>query len=316
MDSLKVYFTCSSDESDTDQLKDENGSDSCDIGCYDSDTSLSCVAESMDGEPLENEPDEGSQNFEEKSVNTKEKPISEAREAPYDTVDRGCSTSDGETEHELNGSIQPRETVYTTACVTPKEKPLTSDAPEAQYNTVDRGCSTSDGETEHELNGSIQPRETVYTTACVTPKEKPLTSDAPEAPYNTVDRGCSTSDGEREHELNGSIQARETVYNTSTACVTPKEKLLTSDAPDRPTTTNRASIDSQSSSESDDDEHERKKPKRGAAYMMPLKDLPHSIRSLLKNVRRFWTKPHKLERVTAPLMLTTWSKVEERLLCK
>ena len=267
MDSLKVYFTCSSDESDTDQLKDENGSDSCDIGCYDSDTSLSCVAESMDGEPLENEPDEGSQNFEEKSVNTKEKPISEAREAPYDT-------------------------------------------------RLDRGCSMRDGETEHELNGSIQPREAVYTTACVTPKEKPLTSDAPEAQYNTVDRGCSTSDGEREHELNGSIQARETVYNTSTACVTPKEKLLTSDAPDRPTTTNRASIDSQSSSESDDDEHERKKPKRGAAYMMPLKDLPHSIRSLLKNVRRFWTKPHKLERVTAPLMLTTWSKVEERLLCK
>lgn len=216
MDSLKVYFTCSSDESDTDQLKDENRSDSCDIGCYQSDTSLSCVAESMDGEPLENEPDEGSQNFEEKSVNTKEKPISEAREAPYDTLDRGCSMSDGETEHELNGSIQ----------------------------------------------------------------------------------------------------ARETVYNTSATCVTPKEKPLTSDAPDRPTTPNRASIDSQSSSESDDDEHERKKPKRGAAYMMPLKDLPHSIRSLLKNVRRFWTKPHKLERVTAPLMLTTWSKVEERLLCK
>ena len=100
MDSLKVYFTCSSDESNTENdLKDEHGSDNCDITCYSSDLSLLCDVntniEIMDEGQQENE--QGTQNLEEKSVNMKEKLIAGARQSPYNTFDPDSSMSDCQT---------------------------------------------------------------------------------------------------------------------------------------------------------------------------------------------------------------------------
>ena len=60
--------------------------------------------------------------------------------------------------------------------------------------------------------------------------------------------------------------------------------------------------------------------RRGAqgrgAYALKLHQLTAEMRELLVRCRAFFTKPHSLQRAGGPLTATTYSKAEERILCK
>ena len=52
------------------------------------------------------------------------------------------------------------------------------------------------------------------------------------------------------------------------------------------------------------------------AYAMKFRQLTPEMRELLARYRAFFTKPHSLQRPGGPVAVSTYSKAEERILCK
>ena len=87
--------------------------------------------------------------------------------------------------------------------------------------------------------------------------------------------------------------------------------------PDLPSTSSSADqlTPSEASSDADDDEIPETTSKR-KAYALPLGQLPEQFQTFLLAVKVFFTASVNLQRQRPPVSLSTYAKIQERMLCK